>query len=88
VDTGHDGGAAGHRLALLVGTDKGLVDPPADTPTLTPDLSRMSARVPFVGGTAAFARATAGRAATAKAPAPPECVSAPHTSHRVPKGAR
>lgn len=80
---------AGHRLALIVaGTDKDLIDPPDDTPTLTLDLSRTSARVPFVGGTAAFARATAGRATAAPAPAPRDGVSAPHTTHRVPKGGR
>lgn len=53
----------GHRLALIVaGTDKDLIDPPADTPTLTLDLARTSAHVPLVGGAAAFARATAGSA--------------------------
>ncbi|MFF1692338.1 Xaa-Pro dipeptidyl-peptidase [Streptomyces sp. NPDC058257] len=41
----------GHRLALIVaGTDKNLIDPPADTPTLAIDLSRTSAKVPLVGG--------------------------------------
>ncbi|MDF3302738.1 Xaa-Pro dipeptidyl-peptidase [Streptomyces tropicalis] len=51
----------GHRLALIVaGTDKDLIDPPAGTPTLTLDLARTSARLPLVGGEAAFARATAG----------------------------
>ncbi|MCQ9130716.1 Xaa-Pro dipeptidyl-peptidase [Streptomyces hilarionis] len=59
---------AGHRLALIVaGTDKDLIDPPADTPTLTVDLSRTSARVPFVGGAKAFAAATAGARAPATA---------------------
>ncbi|GGT05335.1 X-Pro dipeptidyl-peptidase [Streptomyces chromofuscus] len=63
---------AGHRLALIVaGTDKDLIDPPADRPTLALDLARTSARVPLAGGTAAFARATAGTA-TAPAPAPHE----------------
>lgn len=81
---------AGHRLALIVaGTDKGLIDPPADTPTLTLDLSRTSARVPFVGGPDAFARATAGPAGATAAPTPLDGVNAPpHTPHRVPKGAR
>lgn len=81
---------AGHRLALIVaGTDKGLIDPPADTPTLTLDLSRTSARVPFVGGPDAFARATAGPAGATVAPAPLDGVNAPPpTTHRVPKGAR
>ncbi|MEV5550490.1 Xaa-Pro dipeptidyl-peptidase [Streptomyces sp. NPDC052309] len=80
---------AGHRLALIVaGTDKDLIDPPADTPTLTLDLSRTSARVPFVGGTAAFARATSGAAPAASAGAvtPLDGVTAPHTTHRVPDG--
>ncbi|MBV7694351.1 Xaa-Pro dipeptidyl-peptidase [Streptomyces sp. TRM70350] len=81
---------AGHRLALIVaGTDKDLIDPPADTPTLTLDLSRTSARVPLVGGTAAFARATAGSAGTGTAgtPAPYETlegVDAPRSAERVP----
>ncbi|MFF3935749.1 Xaa-Pro dipeptidyl-peptidase [Streptomyces phaeofaciens] len=66
---------AGHRLALIVaGTDKDLIDPPADTPTLTLDLARTSARVPFAGGAEAFAAATAG--ATASAP-----TAAPGTGH-------
>ncbi|MEW1724839.1 Xaa-Pro dipeptidyl-peptidase [Streptomyces sp. NPDC093109] len=52
---------AGHRLALIVaGTDRGLVDPPATTPTLTLDLARTAARLPLVGGAAAFDRATTG----------------------------
>ncbi|GAB7105904.1 Xaa-Pro dipeptidyl-peptidase [Streptomyces phaeofaciens JCM 4814] len=66
---------AGHRLALIVaGTDKDLIDPPADTPTLTLDLARTSARVPFAGGAKAFAAATAG--ATASVP-----TAAPGTGH-------
>nr|WP_245685046.1 Xaa-Pro dipeptidyl-peptidase [Streptomyces exfoliatus] len=53
---------AGHRLALIVGgTDKGLLDPPSTTPTLTLDLARTWARVPLVGGAAAFGKATSGR---------------------------
>jgi X-Pro dipeptidyl-peptidase len=45
----------GHRLALIIaGTDKDLIDPPADTPTLAIDLSRTSAKVPLVGGADAF----------------------------------
>lgn len=45
----------GHRLALIVaGTDKDLIDPPADTPTLAIDLARTSAKVPLVGGAEAF----------------------------------
>ncbi|QEV21400.1 Xaa-Pro dipeptidyl-peptidase [Streptomyces alboniger] len=49
----------GHRLALIVaGTDKGLVEPPADTPTLTLDLARTYAKVPLVGGAKAFTTST------------------------------
>ncbi|MEU6993913.1 Xaa-Pro dipeptidyl-peptidase [Streptomyces sp. NPDC046465] len=45
----------GHRLALIVaGTDKNLIEPPADTPTLTLDLARTSAKLPLVGGAGAF----------------------------------
>ncbi|MGW0816355.1 Xaa-Pro dipeptidyl-peptidase [Streptomyces viridiviolaceus] len=78
---------AGHRLALIVaGTDRDLIDPPADTPTLTLDLSRTSAHVPFVGGTAAFARATSGATTSAPAATPLDGVTAPHTTHRVPEG--
>ncbi|MEV8626817.1 Xaa-Pro dipeptidyl-peptidase [Streptomyces sp. NPDC051079] len=52
---------AGHRLALIVaGTDKDLLDPPATRPTVTLDLTRTWARVPLLGGAAAFDRATAG----------------------------
>ncbi|MEU7057684.1 Xaa-Pro dipeptidyl-peptidase [Streptomyces sp. NPDC046197] len=77
----------GHRLALIVaGTDKGLIDPPAGTPTLSLDLSRTSATVPLVGGAEAFARATSGPAPAATAPgaATPGGVRAPRTLHRVP----
>ncbi|MGW1561326.1 Xaa-Pro dipeptidyl-peptidase [Streptomyces sp. NPDC002144] len=75
---------AGHRLALIVaGTDKDLIDPPADKPTLTVDLSRTSARVPLVGGAAAFARATSGKAATAS-PRRLDGVREPSGTHRVP----
>jgi X-Pro dipeptidyl-peptidase len=79
---------AGHRLALIVaGTDKDLIDPPSARPTLTLDLSRTSARVPFVGGTAAFVRATAD-----SAPAPGattlDGVTEPRGTHRVPEGGR
>lgn len=38
----------GHRLALIVaGTDRDLVDAPADTPTLTLDLARTRAQLPL-----------------------------------------
>ncbi|MFE2279082.1 Xaa-Pro dipeptidyl-peptidase [Streptomyces sp. NPDC059454] len=79
----------GHRLALIVaGTDRGLIDPPADTPTLTLDLARTSVRVPFVGGTAAFARATAG-SHTAAPDSVLDGVDRPDvTAHRVPGEAR
>ncbi|MFE0424654.1 Xaa-Pro dipeptidyl-peptidase [Streptomyces sp. NPDC058953] len=59
---------AGHRLALIIaGTDRHLVQPPDTTPTLTLDLARTGARLPFVGGASAFAAATA-RAADPAAP--------------------
>ncbi|MER7402860.1 Xaa-Pro dipeptidyl-peptidase [Streptomyces sp. NPDC000070] len=78
-----------HRLALIVaGTDKGLIDPPADTPKLTVDLSRTSARVPFVGGATAFARATTGAASATPAATPLDGVRDPRTTHRVPEGSR
>ncbi|MFF2520596.1 Xaa-Pro dipeptidyl-peptidase [Streptomyces liangshanensis] len=60
---------AGHRLALIVaGTDRGLIDPPSTTPTLTLDLARTSAHLPLVGGARAFTRATTGAAPTDLAP--------------------
>ncbi|AXG81357.1 Xaa-Pro dipeptidyl-peptidase [Streptomyces paludis] len=60
---------AGHRLALIVaGTDRGLVDPPSTTPTLTLDLARTAARLPLVGGAAAFDRATTGTAPSYSTP--------------------
>ncbi|MER7175165.1 Xaa-Pro dipeptidyl-peptidase [Streptomyces mesophilus] len=50
---------AGHRLALIVaGTDAGLIEPPATPGTLTLDLRRTTAELPFVGGWRAFAEAT------------------------------
>ncbi|MFG3019212.1 Xaa-Pro dipeptidyl-peptidase [Streptomyces sp. NPDC048254] len=74
----------GHRLALIVaGTDKDLIDPPSSTPTLTVDLSRTSAKVPLVGGAAAFARATSARW-TAPDAGGLTGVRAPHTALRVP----
>ncbi|MBW8737147.1 MAG: Xaa-Pro dipeptidyl-peptidase [Streptomyces turgidiscabies] len=76
---------AGHRLALIVaGTDKDLIDPPSTTPTLTLDLSRTTARVPLVGGTAAFARATTGTVAPTPPPSTLNGVRAPRIVHRVP----
>ncbi|MEE1803040.1 Xaa-Pro dipeptidyl-peptidase [Streptomyces sp. JV176] len=63
---------AGHRLALIVaGTDRGLIDPPSTTPTLTVDLARTAAYVPFVGGAKAFARATTGAVPPHSAPREP-----------------
>ncbi|MDN0198645.1 Xaa-Pro dipeptidyl-peptidase [Streptomyces sp. S.PNR 29] len=79
----------GHRLALIVaGTDKDLIDPPADRPTLTLDLSRTSARVPFVGKAAAFARATAGSQSAAPEATALDGVRPPRTAHRIPEGGR
>ncbi|MEU9310767.1 Xaa-Pro dipeptidyl-peptidase [Streptomyces sp. NPDC048256] len=77
---------AGHRLALIVaGTDRDLIDPPAETPTLTLDLSRTSARVPFVGGADAFARATSGSAAAATPDSRSlDGVRTPHHTYRIP----
>ncbi|MGW3987175.1 Xaa-Pro dipeptidyl-peptidase [Streptomyces sp. NPDC004830] len=79
----------GHRLALIVaGTDQGLIDPPADRPTLTLDLSRTSAHVPFTGGAAAFARATSGTASASPDAGRLDGVREPRTTHRVPEGGR
>ncbi|MBO4253755.1 Xaa-Pro dipeptidyl-peptidase [Streptomyces griseorubiginosus] len=76
---------AGHRLALIVaGTDKDLIDPPADKPTLTLDLSRTSARVMLVGGAAAFARAASGKASATASPRRLDGVRGPSGTHRVP----
>ncbi|MFJ6080765.1 Xaa-Pro dipeptidyl-peptidase [Streptomyces sp. NPDC092369] len=77
---------AGHRLALIVaGTDKDLIDPPADTPTLTVDLARTSARVPLVGGASAFRHATSGTSGAAAEATDLDGVRVPRT-HRVPDG--
>ncbi|MFJ4974343.1 Xaa-Pro dipeptidyl-peptidase [Streptomyces coeruleorubidus] len=79
----------GHRLALIVaGTDKDLIDPPADKPKLTVDLSRTSARVPFVGGATAFARATTGAASTLPGATLLDGVRDPRTAHRIPEGSQ
>ncbi|MFJ9024241.1 Xaa-Pro dipeptidyl-peptidase [Streptomyces sp. NPDC102259] len=76
---------AGHRLALIVaGTDRDLIDPPADTPTLTLDLSRTSARVPLVGGADAFARATSKAAAATPDGRSPDGVRTPRHTYRIP----
>ncbi|WP_406385338.1 CocE/NonD family hydrolase [Streptomyces sp. NBC_01618] len=82
---------AGHRLALIVaGTDRDLIDPPDSTPTLTLDLARTSAKLPFTGGTGAFVRAGAGSApATATSRAVhSEGVTPPRPAHRIPGGSR
>ncbi|MHB9854983.1 Xaa-Pro dipeptidyl-peptidase [Streptomyces sp. Tue6028] len=79
----------GHRLALIIaGTDKDLIDPPSSTPTLTLDLTRTSARVPLVGGSDAFERATAGATAAAPRPSVLDGVGAPRTALPVPGEAR
>ncbi|MGY5049471.1 Xaa-Pro dipeptidyl-peptidase [Streptomyces sp. 900105755] len=76
----------GHRLALIVaGTDKDLIDPPSTTPTLTVDLSRTTARVPLVGGAAAFTRAISARW-TAPEPRALHGLRTPRTVQRVPAG--
>ncbi|MGI5459698.1 Xaa-Pro dipeptidyl-peptidase [Streptomyces sp. CA-249302] len=78
---------AGHRLALIIaGTDKDLIDPPADKPTLTLDLTRTSARVPLVGGAKAFANATSGESAAAPTATTLKGVRDPSAAHRVPIG--
>ncbi|MEU6552322.1 Xaa-Pro dipeptidyl-peptidase [Streptomyces sp. NPDC046915] len=75
----------GHRLALIVaGTDKDLIDPPSTTPTLTLDLARTSARVPLVGGAAAFTRATSGGTSAAPKATTLDGVRAPRTIRHVP----
>ncbi|MFE7235758.1 Xaa-Pro dipeptidyl-peptidase [Streptomyces sp. NPDC057596] len=93
---------AGHRLALIVaGTDQDLIDPPPSTPTLTLDLARTSARVPFTGGGEAFVRATevpqalgsarAGGTSGSSASVTPhasrsEGLAPPRPAHRIPGG--
>lgn len=78
---------AGHRLALIIaGTDRHLIQPPASTPTITLDLSRTGARLPFVGGSAAFNAATAG-ATDRTAPrtaAPSDSVAGPRPVDPIP----
>lgn len=80
---------AGHRLALIVaGTDRDLIDPPDSTPTLTLDLARTSAKLPFVGGAGAFVRATTGSAAApdTSRTAGVQGVTSPRPAARVPGG--
>ncbi|NKY15805.1 Xaa-Pro dipeptidyl-peptidase [Streptomyces somaliensis] len=87
---------AGHRLALiLAGTDEDLVEKPPSTPTLTLDLTRTHARVPFVGGPLAYALATlphARNGGTAATPAPlltgPDAPRPPRTLPPLPGAAR
>ncbi|MFE9369238.1 Xaa-Pro dipeptidyl-peptidase [Streptomyces sp. NPDC006711] len=85
---------AGHRLALIVaGTDNGLIDPPPSRPTLTLDLARSGARVPFVGGAGAFTRATSGARPNVAAGVPDGTPSSPGVpvprmaAQRLPGGA-
>ncbi|OIJ88869.1 Xaa-Pro dipeptidyl-peptidase [Streptomyces sp. MUSC 14] len=76
---------AGHRLALIVaGTDKDLIDPPSTRPSLTVALSGTTARLPLVGGAAAFTRATSGSTAAAAAPGALEGVRAPRAARHIP----
>ncbi|CAL9359050.1 Xaa-Pro dipeptidyl-peptidase [Streptomyces sp. enrichment culture] len=56
--------------------------------TIANGVARTSARVPFTGGPAAFARATAGSASPAPGDTPPDGVAAPATVHHVPEGGR
>ncbi|WP_197371992.1 Xaa-Pro dipeptidyl-peptidase, partial [Streptomyces clavuligerus] len=81
---------AGHRLALIIaGTDRGLIDPPASTPTLTLDLSRTSARLPVVGGLPALLGATAGAGVPVAADAaarPLRGVDGPRAARPLPGG--
>ncbi|MEU1148041.1 Xaa-Pro dipeptidyl-peptidase [Streptomyces sp. NPDC005863] len=57
----------GHRLALIIaGTDKNLIEPPADRPTLTLDLARTSAKLPLAGGSDAFTTSAPGTPRTAR----------------------
>lgn len=78
---------AGHRLALIIaGTDEDLIDPPSSTPTLTIDLRRTSAKVPLVGGAAAFRKAIAGATGTPAASVL-DGVRDPSPAARIPGGA-
>ncbi|MFB7210783.1 Xaa-Pro dipeptidyl-peptidase [Streptomyces sp. NPDC056255] len=80
---------AGHRLALIVaGTDRDLIDPPDSTPTLTLDLARTFAKLPFVGGTGAFVRAAEGSAAATATPRADDVrgVTPPRRAARIPGG--
>ncbi|MFG2885223.1 Xaa-Pro dipeptidyl-peptidase [Streptomyces sp. NPDC048297] len=81
---------AGHRLALIVaGTDKDLIDPPSTKPTLTLDLARTTARLPLLGGPAAFARATSGTTSAPTAAAGDRVwtgVRVPDTVGHIPAG--
>ncbi|MEW2389255.1 Xaa-Pro dipeptidyl-peptidase [Streptomyces venezuelae] len=68
----------GHRLALIVaGTDRNLIEAPADTPTLTLDLARTSAQLPLVGGPGAFTTTASGtpREARLDGVAPPRRIN-------------
>ncbi|MFG2602936.1 Xaa-Pro dipeptidyl-peptidase [Streptomyces sp. NPDC048514] len=77
----------GHRLALIVaGTDKDLIDPPSTRPTLRLALSGTGARLPLVGGAAAFARATSGSTSGLPAPAVLDGLRTHHAPGHVPAG--
>ena len=78
---------AGHRLALIIGgTDKGLIDPPSTTPSLTLDLAATSAKLPLVGGAEAFTRATTGAVPPHSAPreSRPNGVAEPRRTPPIP----
>ncbi|MEU6122200.1 Xaa-Pro dipeptidyl-peptidase [Streptomyces sp. NPDC047123] len=73
----------GHRLALIIaGTDRNLIEPPADTPTLALDLARTSAKLPLVGGADAF---TTGPSVTPR-PSRLDGVAPPRPLNPVPGG--
>ncbi|ATL32126.1 Xaa-Pro dipeptidyl-peptidase [Streptomyces formicae] len=77
----------GHRLALIIGgTDKNLIDPPADTPTLGIDLSRTYAKVPLVGGAKAFATSATAPGSVTPREARLDGVAPPRPLNPVPGG--
>ncbi|MEU0988768.1 Xaa-Pro dipeptidyl-peptidase [Streptomyces sp. NPDC005953] len=81
---------AGHRLALIIaGTDRHLIEPPATTPTLTLDLARTFARLPIVGGSRAFERATRGPVLVpTTSPTRPDAVAGPRAVRPIPGASR
>ncbi|MGQ5633892.1 MULTISPECIES: Xaa-Pro dipeptidyl-peptidase [unclassified Streptomyces] len=77
----------GHRLALIIaGTDRDLIDPPSTKPTVTVSLPGTTANLPLVGGSAAFARATAGSAAALPEPRVLQGVRVTNPPRHVPLG--